>query len=114
MRAGHYSEEKPFWATLKQSRLLTSADCGKHVIHMVFDVADAGLQFAAGDAFTVRPSNDPKLVTQLLEHLDEDSSQCALAFCPRCTYSHVRLLELAWATPPRPTSLRLAALYFLK
>lgn len=80
--AGHYSEEKPFWATLKESRLLTSADCGKRVIHAVFDVADAGMQFAAGDAFTVHPSNDPKLVTELLEHLMEDGSQYALEFGP--------------------------------
>ena len=89
--AGHYSEEKPFWAKLKETRLLTSQECQKRVLHVAFDVSGAGMRFAAGDSFTVHPANDRELVRGLLEHLGADGSQCAtlpalpplVAFCTR-------------------------------
>jgi sulfite reductase alpha subunit-like flavoprotein len=77
--AGHYSEERPFWAKLKHVELLTSEACRdeKRVLHAAFDVSGSGMKFLAGDAFTVHPSNDLSLVKALLEHLQEDGSQCA-------------------------------------
>jgi sulfite reductase alpha subunit-like flavoprotein len=75
--AGHYSEDKPFWAKFKETRLLTSAECSKRVYHTALDVSGANMRWAAGDSFTVHPSNDPKMVKALLEHLQVDGSQCA-------------------------------------
>ena len=42
------------------------------------------MQFNAGDAFQVHPSNDPALVAALLKHLRADGSKCAPRPDRRC------------------------------
>ena len=99
LSTGHYSEDKPFWAKLKECRLLTSSDCPKRVYHTALDVSGSGMKFLAGDSFTVHPSNHPDLVDALLQHLRIDGSQydaplslvlpaCYLKLlCPACKSS---------------------------
>ncbi|MBQ0945461.1 molybdopterin-dependent oxidoreductase [Ideonella sp. 4Y16] len=56
----------PLPAPLRHNRLLSGPGAGKEVRQFVFDLADTGLHYEAGDALGVWPTNCPALVAELL------------------------------------------------
>ena len=71
--AGHasatYSRENPFFAPLVDKRPLTSEVSSKQTMHLAFSIADADLQYEAGDACGVIPQNDHQLVGEIIASL---------------------------------------------
>ena len=64
--AAAWSRKNPAPARLVQNRLLSAAGSGKEVRQIGFDIGEAGLTYAAGDALGVWPTNCPGLVTEIL------------------------------------------------
>ncbi|ARU04179.1 reductase [Comamonas serinivorans] len=59
----------PLHARLLANRVLNGPGSGKETRQIVFDLADTGLQYEAGDALGVRPTNCPELVADTLAAL---------------------------------------------
>lgn len=67
-----YSKHHPCAATLLENRLLSGPGAGKETRQLVFDLADSGFTYAAGDALGVWPHNCPALVEELLALMQLD------------------------------------------
>ncbi|SDT16076.1 sulfite reductase (NADPH) alpha subunit [Pseudomonas asplenii] len=63
--APRYSRQQPLPARLKHNRLLSGPDATKETRQFVFDLADSGLDYQAGDALGVWPSHCPEAVERL-------------------------------------------------
>jgi len=61
-----FSKQQPLPARLLENRLLNSPGANKETRQIVFDLADSGFSYQAGDALGVRPRNCPALVDELL------------------------------------------------
>ena len=68
-----WTRKTPFGATLAVNRVLSGAASSKEIRHYEFDLADSGIEYAAGDALGVMPSNDPALVDAIIAELDADA-----------------------------------------
>jgi sulfite reductase (NADPH) flavoprotein alpha-component len=64
-----FTRDNPLLAALVDKRTLNRAASAKVTLHLAFSTAGTGLQYEAGDAFGVIPSNDPNLVAEILQHL---------------------------------------------
>ena len=64
-----HTRDNPFGAELLAKRVLTHPSSGKQTIHFSFDLADAPLNYEAGDACGVLVQNDPALVADILATL---------------------------------------------
>ena len=73
--ASLYSKQRPYKAHLLHNRLLNGPGAAKETRQIVFDLTDSGLDYQAGDALGVWPSNCLTLVEDLLATLRLDSSQ---------------------------------------
>lgn len=67
--ASLYGKKNPFPAKLKSKTVLTSPDSTKQVVHYEIDLEGSGFHYEVGDALQVIPSNDPALVSDVLEAL---------------------------------------------
>lgn len=67
--APSYSRENPLFSPLLEKRALTHPASTKVTMHLAFSTSGTGLNYQAGDAFGVIPSNDPILVAEILQHL---------------------------------------------
>ncbi len=65
--ASIYHRDNPFYASLVEKRVLTAETSSKTTLHLSFSLAGSDLAYETGDALAVLPSNDPKLVADLLE-----------------------------------------------
>ncbi len=70
-----YHRKNPFLATLIDKRSLTHNISSKQTIHLSFSLDTSGLDYEAGDALAVLPSNDPCLVSDILEHAQLSGSE---------------------------------------
>ena len=61
-----FSKQQPLPARLLDNRLLNSPGASKETRQLVFDLADSGFSYQAGDALGVWPRNCPALVDELL------------------------------------------------
>ncbi|MGK9148890.1 sulfite reductase subunit alpha [Plantibacter flavus] len=71
-----WTRKTPYGATLAVNRVLSGPASSKEIRHYEFDLADSGIEYAAGDALGVMPMNDPALVDAIIAELDasaEDS-----------------------------------------
>lgn len=68
------SRAHPVPTSLALNRLLSGPGAGKEVRQFVFDLRDSGLQYEAGDALGVWPTNSPALVAELLSALQLPAS----------------------------------------
>ena len=64
-----YTRENPFLAPIVTKRPLTSEVSSKQTLHLAFSIADADLQYEAGDACGVVPENDHALVRDIIAAL---------------------------------------------
>ncbi|BDD83459.1 sulfite reductase [NADPH] flavoprotein alpha-component [Tsukamurella pulmonis] len=64
-----WNKKNPFPSRLVVNRLLSGAGSAKEIRHFEFDLADSGIEYAAGDALNVMPRNAPTLVDALLARL---------------------------------------------
>ena len=62
-----WTRQNPYPATLRESRCLNGPGSAKDVRHVVIDLGDSGLTYAAGDALGVFPHNCPELVDLLID-----------------------------------------------
>jgi sulfite reductase (NADPH) flavoprotein alpha-component len=70
-----YSKTTPYPARIKERSLLTSPFSTKKTYHIVLDIAGSALSFNVGDSIGVLPTNDPKIVDEILGKLGvEDES----------------------------------------
>lgn len=64
-----FSRESPLLAPIVEKRNLTHPTSEKTTLHLEFSIEGTGLSYEAGDACGVIPSNDPKLVAEILQRL---------------------------------------------
>lgn len=64
------TRKQPLQAHLRLNRLLSRPGAAKEVRQYGFDLSETGLDYAAGDALGVWPTNCPELVVELLQLLD--------------------------------------------
>jgi sulfite reductase (NADPH) flavoprotein alpha-component len=62
-----YHRKNPFPAKLRVNRRLTAEHSSKETRHYEISIAGSGLQYEAGDALCVLPTNCPDLVTNILK-----------------------------------------------
>jgi sulfite reductase (NADPH) flavoprotein alpha-component len=60
------TRDNPFHAPLIDKRDLTHSVSSKQVVHLAFSLANSGVEYEAGDALGVIPTNDPQLVDEVL------------------------------------------------
>ncbi|HYE31382.1 MAG TPA: sulfite reductase subunit alpha [Methylomirabilota bacterium] len=70
--ASGHSRSRPFTAPLLTARILNAPGSAKETRHFEFSLEGSGLSYDAGDALGVFPSNDPALVSAILEALEVD------------------------------------------
>lgn len=68
-----YGKKNPFPAPVLSVKHLTAEGSPKETIHIEYSLDGSGMEYIAGDALAVIPSNDPFLVDALIEKL---------GFCP--------------------------------
>lgn len=61
-----WNKKNPFPSRLVENRLLSGSGSAKEIRHVEFDLADSGIEYAAGDALNVVPRNAPALVDAVL------------------------------------------------
>jgi sulfite reductase (NADPH) flavoprotein alpha-component len=68
------TRDNPGTVTFLGRRRLNKEGSEKETFHIDFDLADSGLDYAAGDSFGIFPANDPALVDQVIAaiHAPED------------------------------------------
>jgi len=64
-----YNRKNPFPATMQVNRLLTATGSSKETRHYEISIAGSGLNYEAGDALCVIPTNAPDLVADILKAL---------------------------------------------
>jgi len=64
-----WGKKNPFMASLSENRPVTASASSKEIRHFVFDLADSGITYEAGDALHVVPLNDPEYVEAVLDRL---------------------------------------------
>lgn len=62
-----YNRKNPFPAKLTLNRLLTAANSSKETRHYEISIAGSGLNYEAGDALCVVPTNCPQLVQDIVQ-----------------------------------------------
>lgn len=70
-----YSRKNPFPAELNKRILLNGHGSAKETIHLEFNLAGSGLEYTAGDALAVVPSNATDVVNAILEVTQLDGTQ---------------------------------------
>src|SRR5205823_10692099 len=65
--ASLYTRTNPFPGKLTVNRTLCGEGSEKDTRHFEIDLAEWGLNYEVGDSMTVWPTNDPKLVEQILK-----------------------------------------------
>ena len=70
-----WTRKNPFPSTLLENRLLSGQGSSKEIRHIEFDLAESDIEYEAGDALGVMPSNDPDLVSRLLQRIGVLGSQ---------------------------------------
>ena len=85
-----WNRRTPFGSRVAASRLLSKPGSAKQIYHYEFDLADSGIEYAAGDALAVMPVNDPLLVDAMIGQLglspESDIDGVALAERMRCEW----------------------------
>jgi sulfite reductase (NADPH) flavoprotein alpha-component len=64
-----FTRENPLLASIVEKRPLTHATSTKTTLHVAFSIEGTGLNYEAGDACGVMPSNDLNLVAEILQLL---------------------------------------------
>jgi sulfite reductase (NADPH) flavoprotein alpha-component len=64
-----FTRDHPLLAPMVDKRSLTHLDSTKSTLHLAFSIEGAGLQYEAGDACGVIPTNDLNLVAEILQKL---------------------------------------------
>jgi sulfite reductase (NADPH) flavoprotein alpha-component len=64
-----YTRSNPFPAKLTVNRLLSGAESEKETRHLEVDLTGWGLSFEVGDSMAVYPTNDPRLVDEIIRTL---------------------------------------------
>ena len=64
-----YSRTNPFQAKVVRNFNLNGAGSNKETIHLELSLEGSGLSYIPGDALGVIPSNDPELVSSIIEEM---------------------------------------------
>src|SRR5436190_278720 len=67
--ASPYTRQNPFPGKLTVNRRLSGPDSEKDTRHFEIDLTGWGLSFDVGDSVAVYPTNDPKLVEEIIRAL---------------------------------------------
>lgn len=65
-----YNRKNPFPAKLSVNRIVTSEDSSKETRHYEISIAGSGLNYEAGDALCVIPTNCPELVSAIVKAIN--------------------------------------------
>lgn len=98
-----YTREQPLLTRVNSSRLLSHENSEKETRHHMFDLKDSGLEYEAGDALGVWPTNCPDLVEEILTATKLDpSASVTIKDRGEMTLAEalLRHLEIARITPP--------------
>ncbi len=70
-----YSRIQPYISRIKERFLLTGPTSSKKTYHIVLDTRQPGLAFKTGDSVAVFPTNDPRIVDQILHKLQATGNE---------------------------------------
>src|SRR6266516_6393431 len=70
-----YARANPFPARLVVNRRLSGPESEKDTRHFEIDLTGWGLSFEVGDSLAVYPSNDPKLVDEIIRTLGATAAE---------------------------------------
>ncbi|MEM6412648.1 MAG: sulfite reductase subunit alpha [Pseudomonadota bacterium] len=65
-----WNRKNPYPSNVAENRLLSGPKSAKEIRHFAFDLGDSGMEYAAGDALGVMPTNNSELVQAFLDRLD--------------------------------------------
>ncbi|WP_371186797.1 assimilatory sulfite reductase (NADPH) flavoprotein subunit [Thalassotalea maritima] len=68
-----YSKIQPFLATVIDNQKITGRDSNKTVHHLELDVEGSGLTYQPGDALGILPTNEPQLITRIINEFSLDA-----------------------------------------
>ncbi|WP_159498709.1 sulfite reductase flavoprotein subunit alpha [Microbacterium sp. 18062] len=68
-----WSRRTPFGSRVAVNRVVSGPGSAKEIRHVELALGDSGIEYHAGDALAVVPTNDPVLADLLLERLDLDA-----------------------------------------
>src|SRR5690349_11635302 len=77
--AALYTRANPFPAKLVVNRRLSGPESEKDTRHFELDLKDWGLNFEVGDSMAVYPSNDPKLVEEVIRAIGAQGNETVTA-----------------------------------
>jgi sulfite reductase (NADPH) flavoprotein alpha-component len=69
-----FDKRNPFSARIIDNVVLTGRGSSKEVRHIELSLEGSGLTFEPGDALGIMPSNDPRLISTILDELDFDAT----------------------------------------
>src|SRR3954463_12849542 len=74
-----YSRTKPFPARMLVNRRMSGPESEKDTRHFELDLTGWGLNFEVGDSMAVYPSNEPKLVEEVISAIGAKGDELVLA-----------------------------------
>src|SRR5881394_978353 len=107
--APRYSRANPFPAKLLVNRSLSGPESAKDTRHFELDLTGWGLSFEVGDSLAVYPSNDPKLVDEIIRTLGATAAEQVPRPRGEPTTFREALLRDHSITQPTPKFLRAIA-----
>src|SRR6266480_7759379 len=107
--APRYTRATPFPARLVVNRRLSGPESEKDTRHFEIDLTGWGLSFEVGDSLAVYPSNDPKLVDEIIHTLGATAAEQVPRPRGEPTTFREALLRDYSITQPTPKFLRAVA-----
>ena len=106
--APRYTRSNPFPGKMVVNRLLSGAESKKETRHFEIDLTGWGLSFEVGDSMAVYPSNDPKLVDEIIHALGAKGDEPVPAAKTQKTFSEALFRDYS-ITQPTPKFLKAIA-----
>jgi sulfite reductase (NADPH) flavoprotein alpha-component len=103
--AGPYTRANPFPAKLVVNRRLSGPDSEKDTRHFEIDLRGWGLSYEVGDSMAVYPTNDPKLVDEIIKSIGATGDETVPAAKTQKKFRDALLRDFS-ITQPTPKLLR--------
>src|ERR1043166_4848231 len=100
-----WSRQNPFPGKLKTNRRLSGPDSEKDTRHFEVDLTDWGLSYEPGDSLAVYPTNDPKLVDEVIHALGATGDETVTAAKIQKPFREALLRDFS-ITQPTPKFLK--------
>jgi sulfite reductase (NADPH) flavoprotein alpha-component len=98
--ASQWTRQNPFPGKLRVNRLLSTSESEKETRHFEVDLTNWGLSFEPGDSLAVYPTNDPKLVDEIIHALGAKGDEPVPAAKTTKPFREALLRDYSITQPP--------------